>query len=474
MMTASEIDTEDFDSKTTDNSAIIEVSSTTTSSVIKQHSNDRDYISNYNTGNEDSIIASASIDSFSTLPEQDTSDGQFDNRDLKVKVDNPKKHLETLETYITFRITTKTTRSEFEKEEYIVRRRYNDFIWLRQKLVDMYPSHIIPPMPGKHSLIAQLDRYSKEFIIARMKLLHIFLNKVVNHPILSCDKYLKAFLTAQPIEFATLRKNRNNIIGRVTDSLQNLASTYSIKQRNLEFERVKDYCNALIEKLAHIDKINNRIHKERNDYIAELHQMYPIFNQWSASERELAPLLLSIAKAVESNALAHQKLIDNVPNEEREYIAYVESVKDALTRRDNMQIEYELTIDELSKRRTEKDQLLESPNSSNRGQNWGNTLWKSESRDEKLERLGQNIPQLAKRSEVLLDRLDCANENLRSDIERWSLEKQSDLKNILLSTADRQIQLYQDCMEGWEKILTHLKFDGVSTDIQTTEKTIST
>lgn len=53
-------------------------------------------------------------------------------------------------------------------------------------------------MPGKHSLLAQLDRYSKEFIIVRMKLLHIFLNRMVNHPILSSDKNLHAFLTAKP------------------------------------------------------------------------------------------------------------------------------------------------------------------------------------------------------------------------------------------------------------------------------------
>lgn len=53
-------------------------------------------------------------------------------------------------------------------------------------------------MPGKHTLLAQLDRYSKEFIIARMKLLHVFLNRVVNHPILSCDKNLYIFLTTKP------------------------------------------------------------------------------------------------------------------------------------------------------------------------------------------------------------------------------------------------------------------------------------
>lgn len=85
--------------------------------------------------------------------------------------------------------------------------------------------------------------------------------------------------------------------------------------------------------------------------------MQPIFTQWAGSEPELEPILMAIAKAVESNAVAHQKLLDNVPNEEREYIAYIDSVKDALSRRDSMQIEYELTVDELTKRRIEKDQV---------------------------------------------------------------------------------------------------------------------
>lgn len=63
---------------------------------------------------------------------------------------------------------------------------------------------LLQPMPGKHTLLAQLDRYSKEFIIARMKLLHIFLNRVVNHPILSCDKNLHIFLTTKPSVSMTL------------------------------------------------------------------------------------------------------------------------------------------------------------------------------------------------------------------------------------------------------------------------------
>ncbi|XP_060830574.1 sorting nexin-30-like [Bombus pascuorum] len=465
MMTSSEIEVENLSEKNVEDSAILEVSTMAVGGVIKQESRDVDFLSNCSTSVEGSVIASPSIDSFSTLPEQEISDFQTDSRDLQVKVDNPQKHLETLETYITFRITTKSMRPEFEEGEYIVRRRYNDFIWLRQKLVDLYPTHIIPPMPGKHTLLAQLDRYSKEFIIARMKLLHVFLNRVVNHPILSCDKNLYIFLTTKPAEFLIHRKNRGNVLVKMTDSLQNIASTYTMKQRHFEFEQIRDYCTALSEKLATVDKINHRIHKERQDYLLELHQLHPIFTLWATSEPELAPFLLAIAKAIEYNAVAHQKLLENVTNEEREYISYVDAVRNALSRRDSMQIEYEMTVEELAKKRLEKDQLMGLTSGNSSTQNWGGSLWKAESRDEKLERLGQTIPRLAKQTELLQDRVECANENLRSDLQRWNVEKQMDLKNMLISMADRQIRHYQQCMNAWEEILTGLKLDGIGSEI---------
>nr|XP_012135954.1 PREDICTED: sorting nexin-30-like isoform X2 [Megachile rotundata] len=453
MMTSSETEVEKLGESNTEDSAILEVSTMAVGGVIKQESRDTDFLSNCSTSVEGSVIASPSVGSFSTLPEQEISDFQADSRDLQVKVDNPQKHLETLETYITFRITTKSTRPEFEEGEYIVRRRYNDFIWLRQKLVDSYPTHIIPPMPGKHTLLAQLDRYSKEFIVARMKLLHIFLNRVVNHPILSCDKNLHIFLTSKPAEFLIHRKNRGNVLVKMTDSLQNIASTYTMKQRHFEFEQIREYCIALSEKLATIDKINHRIQKDRQDYLVELHQLHPIFTLWATSEPELAPILLAIAKAIECNAVAHQKLLENVPNEEREYISYIDAVKGALSRRDSMQIEYEMTIEDLAKKKLEKDQ------------NWGGSLWKAESRDEKLERLGQAIPRLAKQAELLQDRVECANENLRSDLQRWNVEKQMDLKNMLILMADRQIRHYQQCMNAWEETLAGLKLDGIGSDV---------
>ena len=41
-------------------------------------------------------------------------------------------------------LVLQTTRGQFDHPEYSVRRRYQDFLWLRQRLEESYPTHIVP------------------------------------------------------------------------------------------------------------------------------------------------------------------------------------------------------------------------------------------------------------------------------------------------------------------------------------------
>ena len=45
--------------------------------------------------------------------------------------------------------------------------------------------------------------------------------------------------------------------------------------------------------------------------------------------------------------------------------------------------------------------------------------------------------------EVLNDRTTVANANLKADMERWHKNKQRDVKEILITLADRQIRFYE-------------------------------
>lgn len=93
------------------------------------------------------------------------------------------------------------------------------------------------------------------------------------------------------------------------------------------------------------------------DYLVELNQFHPVFTQWSSTEPELSKTLQAIASAIDANASAHQKVLDSTVNDEREYVAYIDAVKDALNRRDTIQMDFELTAEDLNKRRAEREQV---------------------------------------------------------------------------------------------------------------------
>lgn len=135
---------------------------------------------------------------------------------------------------------------------------------------------------------------------------------------------------------------------------------------------------------------------------------------------------------------------------------YIEVVRDVLNKRDTYQLGYESSMEELSRKRCEKDQLVQLSQNQPSSQQTTSShfgLWKQPSYDQKLEKLGTSIPQLVKHTESLQDRLECANEALRSDLERWQLEKQANLKKMLLDFANKQIDYYQRCVDVWEHVV---------------------
>lgn len=79
------------------------------------------------------------------------------------------------------------------------------------------------------------------------------------------------------------------------------------------------------------------------------------------SEPELAPILNSMALAIEKNSNANNELVTqqtsvlNTPI--KEFLMYIECVKEVLSKRDSYQIVYENSVDELTKKRNEKENV---------------------------------------------------------------------------------------------------------------------
>lgn len=224
----------------------------------------------------------------------------------------------------------------------------------------------------------------------------------------------------------------------------------------IEFEKTRDYLSLLTEKLIMIEKISNRMNKERQDYINELNYLYPVLSWWSTSEPQLASLLQSMANAIERTSAAQTELVSQnsfiITSPIREFLMYIDVVKEVLNKRDNYQIVYENSVEELTKKRSEKEQLISCCQNPSAASTTHFSLWRPQTSDQKLEKLGVHIPQLIKQAENYQDRLECANEALRSDIARWQYEKGTYLKKILLEFATKQIEYYEKAVNAWEKV----------------------
>ncbi|KAG1668788.1 Sorting nexin-30 [Nymphon striatum] len=404
---------------------------------------------------DDAIL---SLDSSLLASLRGDDDFNLDTKDLIVKVDNPEKHSGAMDSYITFRICTKTNRPDFDNHEFSVRRRYSDFLWLRSRLEAQHPTHLIPPLPEKHSF-NRLSRFTPNFIKARMNALNKFLLRITDHPVLSFSDNLKVFITLEAWEFAAHRKQGTSLISRFSESFHNMAATYMMKDRSPEYEDMSVYINRLGEKIGVLERISQRIQKEQQEYVAELDEFHPVLSLWSGSESKLQKGMVALATAVAKCSEAQKDMIEEnelkLCGSLREYSLYADAIKEVLKRRDAIQIEYGLTIEELNRRKTDRDQLAENESAGYVGSFLGKNS--DEAKQDKREKLNQIIEELIGQVEVNNDKVEVANEDLKADMERWQNTKEKDFKAIYSNLANKQINYYQNCLSYWEEAINEVK-----------------
>eukprot|EP01099_Mayorella_cantabrigiensis_P008652 TRINITY_DN8166_c0_g1_i1.p1 TRINITY_DN8166_c0_g1~~TRINITY_DN8166_c0_g1_i1.p1 ORF type:complete len:166 (+),score=39.68 TRINITY_DN8166_c0_g1_i1:26-499(+) len=111
--------------------------------------------------------------------------------------------------HVTYLIQTETTFPEFGGQEFSVRRRYTDFVWLRDELEkaiehkyrqtrDPADFRELPPLPADtwKSFFYKEARFSEEFVDYRISGLQEFLDYVIDDSDLAIDKHTIYFLTA--------------------------------------------------------------------------------------------------------------------------------------------------------------------------------------------------------------------------------------------------------------------------------------
>ncbi|XP_038547876.1 sorting nexin-7 [Micropterus salmoides] len=353
------------------------------------------------------------------LEEEQEEQPDANTKDLFVTVDNPESHVTAIETFIMYRVVTKTTRSEFDSSEYEVRRRYQDFLWLRSRLEETHPTLIIHPLPEKFVMKGMVERFNDDFIETRRSALHRFLNKISEHPILSYSQHFKVFLTAQ--DLLSLRKQGPGFLTRMGETVRAVAnSVRGLRNRPEEFTLMQEYVEDFSNKVCSVDKVTQRIIKEQKEYLDELKQYSPTYTQWAESEGELAEPLKGVANCVERCSKETEEQIHHLSQVLvpvlHEYVLCAETLKVVMRRRDNIQSEFEAKNEALASRKVDQEALQEEV-------------------------------------DALADRVELANNALKGDWSRWQNSMRTDLKSAFISNAEKNVEYYEKCLAVWESFL---------------------
>ena len=112
---------------------------------------------------------------------------EMNDKEIKSIISNPRKINDSLlkNSYLIYDITT-------PKLNWFVNRRYSDFIWLREILISLFPTVLIPQLPKKK---IGNRRFEEDFVEKRLKGLQNFLDELLSNEVLKTADPLKTFLS---------------------------------------------------------------------------------------------------------------------------------------------------------------------------------------------------------------------------------------------------------------------------------------
>ncbi|MGH0155095.1 UNVERIFIED_CONTAM: hypothetical protein FKN15_038772 [Acipenser sinensis] len=327
---------------------------------------------------------------------------KFEEQDIKdvfITVDCPENHVTSIETFVTYRVITKTTRSEFDSSEYEVRRRYQDFLWLKGKLEEAHPTLII--------------------------------NELASH-----------------------KKQGPGLLSRMGETVRAVAaSVRGVQNRPEEFTAMNDYVETFSQKMGMLDKIAQRIVKEQKapvstdiaEYLEGMKECGPVYTLWSGSEDQLVEPLKAIAGCIDNCCKVTEEHVAGLSENQvpilHEYVLCAETLKAVLRRRDNIQAEYESKVDALASKKADKENLKHTDLSFVFGGFLGKKT--EEAKQQKEQRLDCEMKELKEEIGRLEDKVECANNTLKVDWERWKRNMQSDVKSAFVDMADTNMNYYK-------------------------------
>ncbi|KAF8898992.1 hypothetical protein BD779DRAFT_1486535 [Infundibulicybe gibba] len=421
---------------------------------------------------------------------QSTADAESPNEPkwegyLITHVKDPVKELaETKDAYVSYLVQAKTNLPIFSTSNPSSRRRFQDFVFLRDNLVRDFPACVVPALPDKHRLeYITGDRFSPEFMERRRLDLHRFLQRLSRHPTLQRSTLVRAFFEStewhvhmhQHIAHPPGPEPSPGIIDNISDTLLNAFAR--VRKPDERFLSMREDVDKFEEGLVVSERLFNRVRSRTSDgnpesgedLTADYHDLAVAvqglgflesgitdpLNHFSNTLLEFSALMRHTTQTTTDPFLIHLHSL----------LTYSHANRAVLKLRDQKQLDFEELSDYLSGVTAERDRLsaIIKGQAGSTGLGLGAYIKDrvdairgaddDRSRVEKMRKLDIKIKELEDAVTTAHETSDAFSDETLREQTIFQYTKEAEMKEMLGNLADGEIEFYKTAMEEWERII---------------------
>jgi hypothetical protein len=389
---------------------------------------------------------------------------------LAVQVCNPEALKAMLKKYVVYTVKT-------EPNGFLVKRRFSEFLWLRETLGKFYHGLFIPPLP-QGAVLSNSTDVESQFIKNRTALLDSFINELLANPFLRPDPHLTAFLSmSSETDFKALMEMTSALTkaskSPVNDSIglklwkAMLAPVQASPASNETLKDLKRQVGLVDKSLAQLKEEFTGMRNRITLLAKDTSSMTGTMSVWCDVEKEIINPQFHHADCVirgdNSLSVCMDGLVMGLGFWTQQYkllprivsgvlldtitmqIVQVEGFKEYLKERDALQAQ-------LEKAEAEKVKLLEDKQKEGEAQkpgsrfSLGKFLGKGESLDESLQKKEDEVSALRGALNMITSAM------VFCEVERFHLERSTLIKVLLGELVEANVQIAELSAAKWRDI----------------------
>ncbi|WWC68626.1 sorting nexin-4 [Kwoniella pini CBS 10737] len=404
---------------------------------------------------------------------------EWNGRWMSIEVREPiKEHEGSKDMYVSYAVKTQTNLPTFPRSVAVVRRRFQDFVFLREHLVKSFPACVVPPIPDKHRLeYIKGDRFGPEFIERRRLDLQRFADRIARHPTLQRSQLVNDFL--QSSEWTVAKHHHishpppdshSSLMDSLSDTFINAFS--KVRKPDGRFVEMAEELERFEEGLTSVERLVGRGKGRVDDLSTDYQDMAAAYQGLGYLESGITePLNRFAEKMLDFSALLkhmNQSTVERFLIQSHSLLAYTASHRNVIKLRDQKQLDFEELSAYLSAIVSERDRLA-ALNSGHSAAPVGLSTYLRDQVDKlrgtddihtRRERIRKMDGKINELQEAVTNAHETSTEFSDEVLKEhliFELSKKEEMKEILQIYSDGQVEMLQRAMDDWDKIIPLLQ-----------------